>query len=603
MPKTLKSNLLTCLFIISTLFVGCDKTNTNTQDTDFELNIAHINDTHSHITSENYILEFNNTKTYVNIGGYPRVFSEIKALQKSKKNLLILNAGDTFQGTIYYSIFKGQADAQMLNLIPWDALELGNHEFDDGDEHLANYLDKLNLKSSDILASNIEVSPENPLYKKFSPYTIKTFKNLQKVAIIGIDILSKTKYSSNPDADDKFKDEVETAQKYIDEVKSKGINKIILLSHTGLKNDKIYASKLDGVDIIIGGDSHSLMGDFSKVGLISDEISYPFITNDKNSKKVCIVQAWQYNYAIGELKAIFDADGNIIECFGDTKLLLGETFLQKDTNGKKVLIDDDKKSKILKMISNTTNIKIVQEDKTALATQKIYTNQIQTKAAQVIGNSSQYLGHNRIPNDGFDGVSKLPLGSDIVPIVAKSFYDISNIADASIQNAGGIKIPIKEGNITIGDAYTLLPFSNTLYEIKMTGLQIKQVLMDAVDESIFGGKDNKVSTGAFPYAYALRYDVDTTSNKDETIKNLEIMDRETQEFSPIDETKTYIIITNSYIASGKDGYNTFKSILDNDPSKGVDTYLDYAMSFVKYVQKTKSISKLPSDKHPIKSFR
>ncbi len=74
-------------------------------------------------------------------------------------------------------------------MIKWDAIELGNHEFDDGDQHLADFLAKLDTNSSDILASNVEVPSTNPLYGKYSPYIIKTFKDGQKVAIIGIDIV------------------------------------------------------------------------------------------------------------------------------------------------------------------------------------------------------------------------------------------------------------------------------------------------------------------------------------------------------------------------------------------------------------------------------
>ena len=586
---------------ISLLF-GCQK-----NSGDFELHIAHIDDTHSHISSETYSLYFDDVKTYTEIGGYGRVVSKIKEIQNTKKNVLTLNAGDTFQGTMYYSLFEGDADAKMLNMIEWDAIELGNHEFDDGDTHLAEYLGKLTTESSKILASNIEVPSTDPLYKKFAPYTIKEFAGGEKVAIIGVDTVAKTKYSSNPSDKVIFTDELTTIQKYVDEVKRLGINKIVLLSHIGLKNDKEIASKLDGVDIIIGGDSHSLMGDFSQLGLTADENYYPYITLDKNAHAVCIGHAWQYNYVVGDMDVIFDADGVVKSCMGEDILLSSDKFQQKDENGSVVEVSLDIKTKILNIISKNKNIEVVKEDLATLSTLSTYSQQVDAKKAEVIGYCSQYLGHNRIPNDTYDKVAPLPLGSDIAPIVAKSFYELSNLADGCIQNAGGVRTPIEVGNITIGDAYTLLPFANTLYEIKMTGGEIKQVLTDAVDEAIFGGVDNVVSTGAFPYAYGLRYDVDTTHDRNNTILNLEILDRKTDTWSNIDISKTYTIVTNSYIAGGKDGYITFKTVLDADSSKGTNTYLDYAMSFVKYVENTqkdgKSIEKLPSSYHPIKSFK
>lgn len=258
---------------------------------ELELCIIHINDTHSHLASESYVLEFDGIKTYVDIGGVSRVASKIKSLQNSSKNTLTLNAGDTFQGTLYFTYFNGKADASMLNMIDWDAISLGNHEFDNGDNFLSSYLSMVKDSKNRVISANVIASEGDALFDKWKPYKIKEFPNGEKVGIIGIDIVDKTKNSSNPSKKIIFLDELETAQKYIDKLQSMGINKIVLLSHVGLKNDKRYASKLRGVDIIVGGDSHSLMGDFSSVALESEEMVYPYESVDANGKKVCIVQA------------------------------------------------------------------------------------------------------------------------------------------------------------------------------------------------------------------------------------------------------------------------------------------------------------------------
>ncbi|MGC9351366.1 MAG: 5'-nucleotidase C-terminal domain-containing protein, partial [Sulfurovum sp.] len=121
------------------------------------------------------------------------------------------------------------------------------------------------------------------------------------------------------------------------------------------------------------------------------------------------------------------------------------------------------------------NLEIVSEESAAAAALAAFSDKVDEQKAVVIGESGEFLGHNRIPGDKKDGVSFLPLGSDIAPIVAKSFYDLSYRADACIQNAGGVRVAIEEGNITMDTAYTLLPFANTLYEIDMKGSEIKQV--------------------------------------------------------------------------------------------------------------------------------
>lgn len=94
----------------------------------------------------------------------------INELQKSMTNPITIHAGDALQGTMYYSMFKYEADAEMMNLIKWDSLTIGNHEFDDGDENLAGFISKLSTK---VISSNIDVPSTNVLSGKFSPYIIR----------------------------------------------------------------------------------------------------------------------------------------------------------------------------------------------------------------------------------------------------------------------------------------------------------------------------------------------------------------------------------------------------------------------------------------------
>lgn len=543
----------------------------------FELSLFHVNDIHSHITSEALTYSVNGTSKSVQTGGYARIITKINELKKIKPNSLTLNAGDAFQGTLYYSLFKGEADAVAMNLISWDAYTLGNHEFDDGDEGLKSFLDRLN-DDIPVISSNVVPSNNSILKNYWTPYIVKEL-NGQKVGIIGLDVVSKTKNSSNPSSEITFLDEVETAQKYIDELKNKGINKIVLLTHQGFDVDLEMAKKLTGVDVIVGGDSHTLLGNFSNIGLNSISNEYPIKTKSKDNKKVCIAHAWEYAHILGNMDVIFNEAGDVIACDGKPLLLVGEDL----------------------GIENK-NVAVVNEDSQALAKIKEFENQVSVKKATQIGTATAKLGHNRIPGDKRDGVSVLPLGSDIAPIVAKSFYDLSNLADACIQNAGGVRVAVESGKITLGDAYSLLPFANTLFEIKMTGSEIKQVLEDALNATYAVGG----STGSFPYSYGLKYDIDVSLGNNNRISNLEIKDRKTGVWGTIEANKIYTIVTNSFTAGGKDGYVTFKTVQDQR-GKGVDTYLDYAMSYVKYVEsKTankENVTKLPQIDHPIKSYK
>lgn len=584
--------------IMLSLILGASVVSANNAEA-FKLSVFHVNDIHSHISSERMKLKVDGVKTYMQIGGYARMVNQLKKLKAKKPNSLILNAGDTFQGTLFYSLFKGKADAKALNLISWDAYALGNHEFDDGDKALADFLDLLDDDIT-MLAANVVPDKGNILEGKWSPYVIKTVGK-EKIGIIGIDIVGKTIKSSNPSDEIKFSDETKTAQKYINELKALGINKIIVLSHQGYKNDLKMAAALSGVDIIVGGDSHSLLGDFSNLGLKSTSNDYPTLVTSKDNKQVCVVQAWEYAHLLGDLDVVFDKAGDVLYCTGQPKILAGDVFKRKNKDGKKVEVSEDEKRKILKILTAASNIDIVEENKEALKIVKEYEDKVNEKKTIVIGSAGEEIGHSRIPGDTYDKRNTLPLGSDIAAIVAKSFYDLSKLADACIQNAGGVRTPIMKGDISMGDAYSLLPFSNTLFEIQMTGSEIKQVLEDAIANVKTGG-----STGSFPYSYALKYDVDMSKDINNTVSNLEILNRKTQIWGELIKDKMYTIVTNSYTAGGKDGYTTFKTVQDKR-GKGVDTYLDYALSFVKYVEHKKANNEevmiLPKDLHSIKSFK
>ena len=216
----------------------------------FEINIIHINDHHSHLEDEKMDLMLAGKKTKVTVGGIGRVTAKIKELRTQEKNPLVLHAGDAVTGTLYYTLFNGVADAEEMNLIGFDAFTLGNHEFDGGNEGLAKFLNALKVP---VISSNVVPDKGSILEGKWKPYLIKEIGG-EKVGIIGLDIVGKTKNSSNPGKDIKFLDEVATAQKYVDELTALGINKIILLSHFGYENNLDLAKKVSGVDVIVSGD-------------------------------------------------------------------------------------------------------------------------------------------------------------------------------------------------------------------------------------------------------------------------------------------------------------------------------------------------------------
>ena len=579
------------LLFASALFLltGCNNNNNKR----LTLKILHINDVHSHLDASDIHLTFDGVETECEVGGMARVASKIKALKEGNDNHLILHAGDAVQGTLYYTLFKGEADADVMNAIGFDAMAIGNHEFDDGDTWLAGFINSLDAP---IISSNIEVPTDNVLAPLFTPYVIAEVVG-EPIGIIGLTIAGKTKKSSQPSDEVILNEEITALQRTVETLTAQGVGKIVVLSHYGYGNVQALAGQISDIDIIVDGDSHTLLGDFAAYDVESSG-DYPTLTKNRDGDDVCIVQAWEYGKVLGELDVSFLE--NVLErCSGTPHMILGDTFIREDADGNEYTLEGDELASVQAIVDRDAQLDIVADDKDVAAIIATYSAQVDALGETVIGTADEALLHGRVPDHEYNGVT-LPLGSAIAPIVAKAFYEKDGNADLCIQNAGGVRIGINRGEITYDTAYTLLPFANTLFEIEMYGSEIEMVLEDAIENIVQGG-----STGSFPYCYPLKYDVDATQAYGSRVNNLEIKDRITGTYSALQERKIYVVVANNYIAAGRDGYTTFAEV-QNTRGEGTDTYLDYALSFVNYVEnlaiKGEGIRPLPYNDHCIKSY-
>ena len=573
-----------------------------------ELTILHINDHHSHLRADSRMsLKIGGEKTRVRSGGFPAVVSMFNLLSEGKNNVLKLHAGDAITGDLYYTLFKGQADAALMNEVCFDAFAIGNHEFDAGDSGLAKFLDFLNQGDCNTPALGANIVPEvgvSPLAKKtvndyIKPYTIIE-KNGLNIGIIGIDVVGKTTRSSSPDATTQFLSEKETAQRYINELKSKGIDHIILLTHFQYKNDLVLAKNLTGVDIIVGGDSHSLLGDFSDIGLNSQG-PYPTVVKNNDGNSVCVVQAWQYSQIVGELNVEFDEMGNVQSCEGTPHLMLADSFKRKNADGDRVEIEGEARIVALKAVRDNSSLNLISDDPDAAELLKSFSSKVDELKSQKVGEVLTDLCFERIPGQGrsklCDVSETAKNGSDISNLVAHAFREMTKTSEIAIQNGGGVRIDVPKGDFSIGTAYKLLPFANTIVELEMTGAEISQVLEEALDLAL--SPDG--STGAYPYAAGLRWEIDASKSIGSRFSNIQFKAPSESNWSDLDLSRTYKVATNNYIAAGKDGYKTFGVV--SKSGRIVDTYLDYAQSFVDYIKKYKSIDKLPLEDYSTQSYK
>ena len=550
----------------------------------FELNVAHINDHHSHLEEEKMPLKLNGQTVTATIGGLPRVAQEIKDFRKNNKNTLVLHAGDAVTGTLYYTLFEGKADAELMNVINFDAFTLGNHEFDDGNKVLKSFLDALTIP---IVSSNVVPDKGSILEGKWKPYLIKNVGG-QKIGIIGIDVVKKTKASSSPGDDIKFTDEVETARKYVKKLQDEGINKIIVLSHAGYEKNVEIGEKVDGVDLIITGDTHYLLGkEFEEFGLVPEKPDYPKKVNSPDGNPVYIAEAWNYSYLLGEMKAKFDKNGVIKELIPTPKVLIGDTFEIKNAEGKVVQLGEKEKAAIINSIKNNKNIKVVKNDPVTQKLLERYQKEKTELGKKSVGKiTEEILGgsDNRVPGPHNKD------GSFATTLVAESvLHKLRNTGtgnvDFVIVNAGNVRITLNPGVFTYDLAYSLLPFtSNTVFITDITGAEVKQTLEDAIDYVLNGG-----SSGAFPYGAGIRYEATKEGTLGTRVKKIEVFDFKANKWVPIDAKKTYMLAVNSYIAKGKDGYTTLGKITSQ--KRGRDTHLSDTKIFIDYLKEKKEIGK------------
>lgn len=572
------------------LLMGCSNQTVKAPPTDAtpasqSLRILHINDHHSRLAADDgQVLRVDGAELGVVLGGFPRVVSAFSQLHASEIPTLKLHAGDAITGDLYFTLFQGEADADLMNQICFDAFEVGNHEFDAGDTGLKRFLDFLSKPvwrcDTPVLGANVH--PEvgvSPLSRFAADDYLKPSviieRNGLRVGIVGVDVAGKTKASSSPDASTTFEDERSAAQREIDALRARGIDHIVLMSHIGYRNDLKLIEQLHGVDAVVGGDSHTLLGSqFASLGL-APAGEYPTLARNADGDMACVVQAWQYTWVVGQLDIQFDDDGRVLDCAGTPHLLLAGL---KESTDSAALPD---------ALSKHPYVLQVEPDAKAQHVLSVYEKQVQSFAAEVVGVVPERLCLRRIPGkhdrsrDAAPGCADATdaHGGHAQAVVARAFLELGKRfggADIAIQNAGGVRNGIAAGEFSIGDAYLALPYKNMLDRLHMTGAEIHQVLEDAIAAYL---ANPGAASGSFPYAAGLRWNLDLNAAPGERFSKLEVLRDGTWQALQADQT--YLLITNDYIASGQDGFTTFGRI---EEARREPTYLHYAQALADYVR-------------------
>ncbi len=521
--------------------------------------LMHINDTHSYFDSSAIALTlplFNDKPIYVQCGGFARLSWAIKyrrdALALANIPNLLLHAGDSFQGSLYFSLFKGEANATLLNTLDIDAMALGNHELDMGNDLVGRFLRRVNFP---MLAGNWDLSHE--LTSKEWPlknasnlfdyevttdsakFQIKEYEGYS-IALFGI-TLEDMFAVANPDLDTPFESVNRVIENTIKIIQAKGIKNIILLSHLGYERDCDVAANFPDLDVIVGGHSHTFQGDFSKLGLGK---------KDQYAQKIgetYVVQAGCHALMLGQLMLHFSDSGKLELAEGQNQLLLGDRF-SWDAQGEQGLSTLDHQSAV-SFLAQQDNVLFCQEDKAikTLLAERYHPAIVQWEK-EVLAEVMTPLRHVRVPDKKG--------GSQVAPLVAASFLwqarELSHSVDFAIHNAGGVRSSLNAGPLTHADvAGRILPFSMTLGIYAVKGHSIRAALEGAINNAIDNGVQG-TGTGSFPYVAGLRFLYRCEQPMGQRITKLDI--ETSTGWSPLDDKKTYRGISSSYTVLGKEGY-------------------------------------------------
>ncbi len=488
----------------------------------YDLTILHTNDFHGRV-EEYQSSGASCTATATCLGGSSRIKTKADEIRAAKANVLLLDAGDQFQGTLYYGLFKSAVTAKMMNALGYDAMTVGNHEFDDGPAELGRLADAVNFP---IVSSNLDVSAEPTLAGKLAPTTVLDVGG-QKIGIIGLTTPEVT-YISSPGPNVVVHDVVASAQAAVDALTAQGINKIVALTHLGYNEDVALAKSVTGLDVIVGGHSHTFIYTPAQSQTFSPPTftatpagPYPTVATAPDGKQVLVVTAFQWGYFLGDLDVRFDPRGDIAQ-YGGSPIYLANTIAKNAAV--EALLDpyrgpvNDLKNTIIA----TTNVDLP------------------------INRDGQLICRQ----------GECPLGSLVADAmlweVNSIIPDPADQYQIAFQNGGGLRAPIVVGNVSRGQVLETLPFGNTIATMELKGEHVLAALESGL--SAYGGTSG---TGRFPQVAGLRFTWNSSAPVGQRVMAVEVRNADGS-YSPLDPNAIYKVVTNNFMRVGGDGYTMFR---------------------------------------------
>lgn len=525
---------------------------------DFTATVLHTNDVHGRfeqITKSGTRCTDKAASANECVGGIARQKALVKQTIDSGANVLFLNSGDYYQGSIWFYILGPPIVVDAVNYLKHDAMTLGNHEFDRGAEGLAPFLNGTKVP---VLGCNVDMS-EEPLLKdlQVKPSMVLE-KGGQKIGLIGY-VTPNTVFLAKP-GKVRFTDEVECIQREAIKLRAAGVSIIIAMGHSGVLRDVEICQSVPEVSLVVGGHSHTLLYSGPTVnGKVSGDRPqgpYPTVVNRGGLAPCLVVQDFYMGKYMGNITVTWNERGDAVNWTGQPTLL--DYTIPQDPDGLALL------------------------DK--------YREQVATKRKEPVGSTKVYLeGYKPTCRFGECNMGSLVADAFLKKMAADpSENGTWSPVAAAILNAGGIRSSIDEqstgGTITVEDVVNVIPFSNTLIVLNVTGSQLK----DLFEFSVYRNDVNKsVYPGEFLVVSGIRVVYDVNRKPGERVVDLQILCRKCRipKFERVRDTDVYRIVTISYIFTGGDNFN-FSFVKHNDQ---YNTGLDDAETVIEYISATSPI--------------
>ncbi|KRX47779.1 Snake venom 5'-nucleotidase [Trichinella murrelli] len=506
-----------------------------------KLTLIHTNDIHSRFTPiNNELKDCTAADIAANkcFGGAAKRMTAVRRIRKKYKNVLFLDAGDQYQGTLWYVLFRHKAIADVMNALRYDAMALGNHEFDHA---LAGLLPLLREAKFPIMAANV-ASDNEELQALLKPYTIFTFDDV-KVGVIGYVTPLTKKLSKAHEVE--FEDEIQVLTRIAAQLKEEGVNMIIAVGHSGIQMDRLICQKIPNIDIVVGGHTNTFLYSGKPPSVEEIQGPYPEIYNDQG-KPCLVVTDYAFGKYLGFLKVEYDKELDRVTKWRGNPILLDNRFHAS------------------------------REMENILAT---YKHQLHEFTSTVIGSTAVKI-------DGRFSTCRLQecnLGNMLTDHLVRKVMKESDVrlgengdswapAPIALLNSGAIRNYMihTAGNVTLEDAYSIMPFGTQFKLLEVTGRQLMDVFENSVSQYWPDGPWGRfLQMSGARVAYNLSMPVGSRVHS----LQLRCGDCPIPIYKNWDAEESYRLIISTFMAKGGDDFSVFPKVPNHKLLNFTDTEL------------------------------